>query len=692
MKKVLMYHFPLAAVVLCLLTVVAAGCGGSGSSSKGTAGLNLSGKVTTLAGLANASADGTGIAASFNGPVSITSDGTNLYVADTSNHEIRKIVIATGVVSTLAGSITSGHADGTGSAASFNYPQGITIDSAGTTLYVSDTNNHMIRKIVIATGVVSTLAGSITSGHADGTGTAAGFNYPCGLATDGTNLYVADSSNNEIRKIVIATGDVTTFAGSTTKGSADGTGTAAGFNNPSGITIYGNNLYVADTSNNEIRKIVIDTVVVSTLAGNTTSGHADGTGTAAHFNFPNDMTIDSTGTNLYILDSRNHLIRKMVIATEAVSTLAGSTAGGHSDGTGAAASFYYPYGIIIDSTGTNLYVADSSNNEIRKIVVATGEVSTFAGLYKSADGTGTAARFRSPAGIASDGTNLYVTDGINHEIRKIVIATGAVSTLAGNPTSGHADGTGTAAGFDFPYGIIIDSTATNLYVTDSVNNEIRKIVIATGAVSTFAGSTTSGSADGTGSAASFYCPEGIASDGTNLYVTDRFNNEIRKIVIATGVVSTIAGSTTSGYADGTGTAASFYVPEGITCDGTNLYVADTANHEIRKIVIATGVVTTLAGSTIMGSVDGTGSAASFCKPYGITTDGTSLYVADTYNNEIRKIVIASGVVSTLAGSTTVGYADGTGTAVGFNYPQGITADGTSLYVADTKNNTIRVIK
>ena len=330
---------------------------------------------------------------------------------------------------------------------------------------------------------------------------------------------------------------------------------------------------------------------------------------------------------------------------QVVTTLAGSTTAGSADGTGAAASFKSPMGIATDGSG-NLYVADANNNKIRKIVIATGVVTTLAGSTTagSADGTGAAASFNAPIGIATDGSgNLYVADHADNKIRKIVIATSVVTTLAGSGSWGSDDGTGAAASFSFPAGIASDGSG-NLYVADSDNNEIRKIVIATGVVTTLAGSTTAGSADGTGAAASFNWPTGVATDGSgNLYVVDQDNQEIRKIVIATGVVTTIAGSTVSGSADGTGSAASFSYPYGVAADPNgNLYVGDFNNNKIRKIVIATGVVTTLAGSGTIGSSDGTGAAASFYYPSGVATDGNgNLYVADAYNNEIRKIDMSS---------------------------------------------------
>ncbi len=346
----------------------------------------------------------------------------------------------------------------------------------------------------------------------------------------------------------------------------------------------------------------------------------------------------------------------------------------------------------------------------------TGAVSVFAGPANGTtttgdtDGTGTAARFSTAGDVTTDGTNLYVSDNGNNKIRKIVIATGVVTTLAGPAqgatTSGDTDGTGSAARFNSPIGITTDGT--NLYVSDNSNNKIRKIVIASGVVTTLAGpaqgTTTNGDTDGTGNATRFNTPFGITTDGTNLYVCDFSNNKIRKIVIASGVVTTLAGpaqgTATSGDLDGTGNAARISAPRGITTDGTSLYVADTGNNKIRKIVIATGVVTVLAGpaqgTTTSGDTDGTGNAARFNVPFGITTDGTNLYVGDFSNNKIRKIVIASGVVTTLAGpaqgTTTSGDLDGTGNAARFSAPRGITTDGTNLYVADATNNKIRKIQ
>jgi hypothetical protein len=523
-------------------------------------------------------------------------------------------------------SLLAGAIGGQGSR--FRKPQGVATD--GTNLFVADTEDHTIRKIVIATGVVTTLAGSAgLSGRTDGTGSAALFNAPSGVATDGTNLFVTDSNNHTIRKIVVATGVVTTLAGKAWEpGKSDGTGAAARFEYPRGVATDGTNLFVADSINHTSRKIVISTGVVTTLAGTSVAtGIADGTGSAARFRFP--AGVATVGTNLFVADSGNHTIRKIEIATGVVTTLAGTAGvGGRADGTGAAARFYFPAGVATD--GTDLFVADSWSHTIRKIVIATRVVKTLAGTTGaegSADGAGATARFRFPAGVATDGTNLYVADTDNNSIRKIVIATTVVTTLAGSSGApGSSDGTGSAARFQEPFGIATDGT--NLFVADSDGRTIRKIVIATGVVTTLAGSGWShGSADGAGAAARFSYPAGVATDGTNLFVTDTYNQTIRKIVIATGIVTTLAGRVAAAEsADGTGAAARFNEPEGIATDGTNLFVADTGNNTIRKIVIATGVVTTpigVAGSigVVLGALP-----AGLSEPFGIAISGGRLYV------------------------------------------------------------------
>ncbi len=320
-----------------------------------------------------------------------------------------------------------------------------------------------------------------------------------------------------------------------------------------------------------------------------------------------------------------------------------------------------------------------------------GQTSTLAGSGSigSADGTGAAASFNYPVGLGIDASgNVYVADRFNHKVRKMTPA-GVVTTLAGSGVPGGVDGTGAAASLDNPWGIVVDPSG-NLYVTELYGSRIRKITPA-GAVTTFAGSGVQGSTDGTGTAATFNYPSGIVMDASgNLFVADGVGHKIRKITPA-GVVTTFAGSGAPGSANGTGTAASFKLPFGLAIDAAgNLYVGEEGNFDIRKITPA-GVVTTLAGGT-QGSADGTGAAASFQDPWGLTVDAAgNIIVADTYSHKIRKITSA-GVVTTIAGTGVPGSAEGKGILASFNFPNGIVFNSSGdLYVADQSNHKIRKI-
>ena len=316
------------------------------------------------------------------------------------------------------------------------------------------------------------------------------FNFPYGVAVDSSgNLYVADTFNNRIRKITPA-GEVTTIVGDDT---------AARFNSPYGVAVdSSDNLYVADTENHRIRKITftttnnVVTATISTVAGDGTEGFSDNdTATAAQFDSPYDVAVDSSG-NLYVADKDNHRIRKIAISSTgvvgAVSTIAGTATAGNADTAAAGAdpavnpavvgTFSYPQGIAVDPSGENLYVASTFSHTIRKVLISTGAVSTIAGTADSsgtANGYGTAARFDFPYDVAADSDgNLYVADANNHRIRKIVIWTGEVTTFAGSGTEGFVDGPAATARFGTPSGIAVDSSG-NVYVAELWYNAIRKI-------------------------------------------------------------------------------------------------------------------------------------------------------------------------------------------------------------------------
>ncbi|MBD2715103.1 hypothetical protein KBK19_08655 [Microvirga sp. STR05] len=327
-------------------------------------------KVFTLAGAPKqaGSIDGGGTEARFKRPmgIAIAPNGV-VYIADTENHTIRRITPA-GAVTTLAGTAGSkGSLDGSGEAARFYHPVGIALDSQGN-LYVTDSENHTIRKINSA-GLVTTLVGTAgRKGISDGAGIQASFNYPHGIAVgaDGT-IYVTDTENHTIRQIS-STGVVTTLAGSAgKKGAPDGTGAAALFYHPSGIAVTAEGiLYVADNGNHTVRKISRNGAV-TTLAGMARKrGHADGTGPAARFDWPNGVAVDSQGL-VYVADNVNSIIR-IITPTGVVTTLVGKALSwGSQDGNSESARFEFPFGVAVNPSGNIIYVTDTKNQTIRRI-------------------------------------------------------------------------------------------------------------------------------------------------------------------------------------------------------------------------------------------------------------------------------------------------------------------------------------
>ena len=293
-----------------------------------------------------------------------------------------------------------------------------------------------------------------------------------------------------------------------------------------------------------------------------------------------------------------------------------------------------------------------------------------------------------------------------------------MTTIAGSGASGLVNDTGTTAQFNQPAGITTDGAF--LYVADQMNHAIRKINITSLEVTTIAGDGTIGTTNGPGSSARFSRPTAITTDGTNLYVADMDNHLIRQIVIATEVVSTLAGGATGGSGcggndatciDATGVAAQFETPHDLTTDGTNVYVADQNNNRIRQIVISTGVVTTLAGTgetLSVDSSDGTGATAKLNEPEGITTDGTYIFFTDwgadtvnPYETVLRRTTISTGDTNTLAGGALGGSGcdgndtfcqNGTGTAAQFYWAHDLASDGTYLYLADFYNDRIRRVE
>jgi len=636
------------------------------------------------------SSDGSGRDARFHSPSGLWGDSQHLYIADTYNHTIRRLSLATGEVDTIAGSAgLAGSDDGAGSQARFNRPSGLWGD--GLYLYVSDTGNFTIRKMRLSTGAVTTIAG--LAGEAaseDGFGATARFVGPTGLWGDDEDLYIADSmsrTSRSIRRLRLRSGLVTTVV------QLNDTAAAPEFG--AGLWGDGSNLWIADSSAHTVSRLSIQFQHrnrMSVVAGTSGKyGAADGRGAKASFNAPSAIWGDRSF--VYVADTLNHTIRRVSKESGQVVTLAGAALRpGWFDQADETSRFNQPAGMWSD--GRHLFISEKGNHAIRRIRLVSGAIMTTTTAGRPAldghtDGPPADALFSGPFRSWVQGGVMYVTD-LQSTVRTISLSDGSVTTLAGRPGAfGSDDGVGVTARFGRPAGIWADSN--HVFVSDAYFDTIRRISLRTGEVTTLAGSATreSGAQDGVGPAALFHSPGGIWGDGANLYVADTLNFTIRKIVLQTGQVSTLAGSPQNrGTADGVGAAARFYAPTDVWGDGVNLYVADGS--AVRSLNLTTRRVQTLAGSPSTPGYSDQVGRARFSFISGIWGDGANLFVADSGNNVIRKISLGTGAVSTVAGSSlTPGSDNGAGDSARFYSPTDVSGDRDALYIVDNMNFKIR---
>ena len=520
--------------------------------------------------------------------------------------------LASGTITTYAGSDSGLGDGGRASAARLDAPEGVALDSAGS-LYIADSTNNSIRKVSPG-GTISTYAGSgppppcCSGGGFSGDGgpaTAAQLNAPVGVALDPAgNLYIADRDNQRIRRITSG-GTISTYAGTGTPPSSfwgaivvggfsgdGGPATAAQLNAPVGVALDpAGNLYIADRDNQRIRRVTPGGTT-STYAGSGSLGFSGdgGPATAARLNMSlGGVALDSAG-NLYIADLLNERIRK-VSPVGTISTYAGN--GGYGfwgdGGPATAAQLSLPHGVALDSAG-NLYIADSNNHRIRKVTPG-GTISTYAGTgtegFSGDGGPATAAHLDRPDGVALDSAgNLYIADLGNSRIRKVTPG-GTISTYAGNGGYGFwGDGGPATAAQLRPRGMALDP-AGNLYIADFGNSRVRKVTPG-GTISTYAGTGTPGFAGdgGPATAAQLSFPQGVALDSAgNLYIADSGNSRIRKVTPG-GTISTYAGTGLQGFSGDGGPAidAQLWFPVGVALDSAgNLYIADQENQRIRKV-------------------------------------------------------------------------------------------------------------
>ncbi|MBI5478018.1 MAG: hypothetical protein HY906_04135 [Deltaproteobacteria bacterium] len=597
----------------------------------------------------------------------------------------------TGTVTTVAGRAGgTGYCDALANDARFGDMAFSVVDDVR--MFVSDSGSHTIRRITLPSFAVTTFAGAAdTPGSADGAGAVARFNAPAGLARDTTYLYVADSGNYTIRRLTLADGTTTTIAGAAGQaGSADSptSGLDARFGELGGLAIMSGRLYVADTGSCTLRMIDLSNsnfpvTTVAGVAGNCT--HADGNATVARLNHP--MGLATNGYNeLFVADRENHVLRKLDNNGMMTTPCGGVGLQGSDDGLGSAARFAWPFGIALGQSG-DLFVTDS-NAVVRKVTTSTWSVATIAGskgVQGSEDGVGTAALFAAPGGLAAGNDHLaydlIVPDSMS--LRRVRTTDGLVNTMAGAGSHhGSSDGLGAAARFDSPWGL--SSWSDGVLITDRRSCTLRNFAVGDGAVETLAG--TAGHctlSDGTGALAGFGLPLGVTVSGTRVFVADR--TALREFEPSSDGVVTRAGGALAGAQDGDGAAAGFTYLMTAASDGTFLYVSD--NGTIRRIGLASPwTVTTILGEPgLWGSVDGTGPAARLGPYLGLQVVGPTVYVADGTSAAIRIVDVTTQPysISTVAGSLGAGGTDdGVGAAARFVGPMSFAWDGQSLFVGD----------
>jgi hypothetical protein len=649
--------------------------------------------------------DGVGTLAKFYAPVSLTISPNGIFalIPETTNHLIRSVDLSTATVTTLAGRVYSaGSTNGIGTNSKFNAPYDVAISSDNSYALICDRNNHLIRKVIISTADVTTFAGTTLSpALTNGIGTNTKFNNPNSISLSPDNVYalVTDSSNSVLRKIIISTISVSTFAG-TGFGDANGIGTNSKFLGTSGVKISSDGTFAlfCDISNHKIRRVDLSTVAVTTLAGGSTSGSTNGVGTSSKFNFPARVIISSNNLYAIVVDMFNNLIRRIDLPEASVTTLAGSTAG-FSNGIGTNVKFTFPSGADIfkaENGVVSVFVADQSNDLIRQIDLSTASTITFAGIGAAIgydDGIGTVSKFNDPYGvdISSDGESALVCDYGAHTIRKVVISTSSVTTLAGIMTvTGSTNGIGTNSLFDHPYDVSISSDSLFALVVEPYL--IRSIELSTASVSTLAGST-SGFVDGIGTDVKFKSLVGVSISPNRVFALISDSNSIRRLDISTGAVTTFVGSgTISAASDGIGTNAHIN-PGGISISPNGLFALVGGGYVVRYIDLSTASVTTLVGFGASGRVNGIGTNSKFgsTASLSISPDGLFAFVTDPTNYEIRCIDITTATVSTVSGSGSAGYQDGTGTNGVISYPFGISVapDGSFALVVDSNNRLVR---
>jgi sugar lactone lactonase YvrE len=698
-----------------------------------------------------------GIDADLYDPIAVSVDSNNnYYIADQNNRVFE--VSSTGELTLVAGNSFAGYSgdgvSGGATQAMLNYPQSAVSDGAGN-IYIADSYNCVVRKVTGST--ITTIAGEGPNecGYngetaTDGKPATDHLLYdPVQLALDsaGANLYIADYGNCRIRKLVLATDAISTVAGTgnvaTCGYSGDGgKAISAELTYPTGVAIdSAGDLFIADTSNYVVRKVTASTGNIATVAGTdptsseggysicyySSSTNNCGDGAAAKAAFLGTtyyLAVNSAGTTVTISDYANFRIRQFTVGGKINTVVGSGTAGFCGDGGPAlSACLYYEQGVAVDSSG-DIYIADYNNYRIRAVnaqstAVTLAGVSIPAGDIQTVGGNGSpnlptvvtdvpalGVVLYYPYGVIEDPSgDTFVSDSNNSNVREDV--GGIVNIIAGTGVAGYnGDGIpANTAQLNYPFGVARDSSG-NIYIADSNNCLIREVNTA-GVISTFAGQANPGpppysgcgySGDGgPATSAQLSCPVGVFVDSANhVWIADTCNNRIREVV--NGTINTVVGNGTYGYAGdgGPATSAELSYPNDMRVDAAgNIFIADTNNNRIREVNATTKVINTIAGNGDVGfSGDGPATENSLYYPESLALDANdNLFIGDTYNSRIRWVDPA-GTITSFGGSGSAGFSGdgGVATSAELYYPEGVYEDGSgNILVADTYNYRVRTI-
>ena len=681
------------------------------------------------------------LSSSIGYPGGVARDGLgNTYITDSVSSRIFKIDSA-GTLTVFAGNGSriggEGGYSGDGgpaTSAELGRPEGVAVDASGN-VFIADTDNSVIREVVVATGTITTVAGNATLGagySGDGaTATSAQLNLPNGLFVDSSgNIFIADTDNSVIREVVAATGNIQTVAGNATLGAGHsgdgGAATSAQLNLPNGLFVDSSgNIFIADTFNSVIREVAAATGNIQTVAGAyyaytyTCNYSGDGgAATSAQLCLPSGVSVDGSG-NIFIADTDNSVVREVTAGN--IETLAGTGTQGYTGDGGPATSaeLNYPNSLFVDASD-NVFIADTENFVIRE--VSSGTIQTFAGNHTvaySGDGNAaTSAALYASGGVFVDGSgNVFVADTYNCAIREVLAASGDIQTVAGNGTCGYSgDGAAaTSAQLNYPSGVFVDNLG-DIFIADTENSLVREVVAATGNIQTVAGNGTAGYTGdgGVATSAQLDDPYSVFVDSLgDIFIADTDNSAVRCVVgsaggcfgstLAVGNITTVAGTgtpcsepATSCGDGGVAISAQLNFPAGVSVDAFgNLFIADTIDSKIREVVAATGYIQTITGTGIPGySGDGgPANSAQLNDPYGVFVDSLgNIFIADTSNSVVREVVAVTGNIQTVAGNGTEGYTGdgGLATSAELAHPLGVAGNASgNLFVADTENSRIR---